>query len=69
VGGGVRGWWSAAHGAGRSYTAVRCSGCGRGGRRGARVDCPRWLSDGEQGGAWAVKVMEEEKVAPGGCPL
>jgi hypothetical protein len=30
VGGGVWEWWSAAHGAGRSYMMARCSGCGRG---------------------------------------
>jgi hypothetical protein len=56
---------------GRSYTAARCSGCGRGSQRGAGVSCPRWLSDGEQGGAGAVKVAEEEKVTPrgGGRPL
>jgi hypothetical protein len=36
-GGGVRGWWSAAHGAVWSYSVARCSECGRGGRRGARV--------------------------------
>jgi hypothetical protein len=71
VGGSVRGWWWAAHGAGGSYTAARCSGCGRGSQRGAGASCPRWLSDGEQGGAGAVKVAEEEKVTPrgGGRPL
>jgi hypothetical protein len=51
-------WWSAAHGAGRSYTTARCSGCGRGDRRGARARCLWWLSDGEQGGAGVVKVTE-----------
>jgi hypothetical protein len=66
VGGSVQGWWLAARGAGRSYTMARCSGCGRGDRRGARAGCPWWLSDGEQGGAGVVKVTEEEKVSPGG---
>jgi hypothetical protein len=37
VGGGARGWWSASHGVGWSYSVVWCSGCGRGGRRGAGV--------------------------------
>jgi hypothetical protein len=53
-GGGIREWRSAAHGARRSYMVARCSGCGRGGRRGAEAGCPRRLSDGEQGGAGVV---------------
>jgi hypothetical protein len=64
VGAGIQGWWSVARGAGRLYTAARCSGCGRGGQSGAGMGCPRWLSDGEQGGARAMKAAEEEKVAP-----
>jgi hypothetical protein len=51
VGGGVQGWWSTAHGAGRSYSAARCSGCGQIGRRDAGAGCPRWLSgDGHRAG-------------------
>jgi hypothetical protein len=46
-GGGIRG-------GGRQLT-VRCSGCGRGGRRGTGAVCLRWLSDGEQGGAVAMR--------------
>jgi hypothetical protein len=34
VGCGVQGWWLVAHGVGWSYSAARCSGYGRGGRRG-----------------------------------
>jgi hypothetical protein len=68
-GGSVQGWWSAAHGVGRSYTAARCSGCGQGGQRGAGAGCPQRLGNGEQGGAGAVKVAEEEKVAPRGVPF
>jgi hypothetical protein len=48
-GGSVRGLWSAAHDAGRSYSAVRCSGCGRIGRREAGAGYP-WqrASSGEE---------------------
>jgi hypothetical protein len=40
-GGGVRGWWLTARGAGRLYTAARCSRHGQNGRREARAGCPR----------------------------
>jgi hypothetical protein len=53
-GGGRRpGWWSAAHGAGRSYSAARCSGCGRICRREAGVGCPWWLNGGGHRAGWS----------------
>jgi hypothetical protein len=50
-GGGIRGWWSTARGAGRLYTVAWCSGRGRIGWREARVGCLWWLSGGGNGGA------------------
>jgi hypothetical protein len=46
VRGGVRGWWSVARCAGRSYSATRCLGCSQIGQREAGVGCPQRLSSG-----------------------
>jgi hypothetical protein len=45
-GGGVRGRWSMAHGAGRWNTAVRCSWRRQGAQRGTGGDATRWLDGG-----------------------
>jgi hypothetical protein len=73
---GVRGWWSAARGAGRSYSAVRCSGCGRIIQREVGVGYSWWLSGpgygGGQSGTGAVKWWRRKKKgAPrcGGAPF
>jgi hypothetical protein len=62
-GGGVRGWWSTAHGVGRLYTAARCSGHGRICRREGGAGCPRRLSGSGNGGA----VGGERKRRKKGC--
>jgi hypothetical protein len=53
VGGGARGWWSVARGAGRSYSTARCSGCGRICRREAGVGYPWWLDGGGHRAGWS----------------
>jgi hypothetical protein len=58
-GGGVQGWWSTTQGVGRLFTAARCSGRGRIGRRDAGAGCRRRHSGGR-------KVEEEERVLHGG---
>jgi hypothetical protein len=68
VGGDVRWWWSAARGVGLSYSVARCSGCGRGGQRGAGAA----VHDSGYGGGQSGEVAkEEEKGAPrwGVAPL
>jgi hypothetical protein len=60
----VRGWWSIACSAGRLYTAARCSGHGRIGRREAGAGCPRWLNGGGNGGAVGAKGRGGRKGAP-----
>jgi hypothetical protein len=63
-GGGVQGWWSTAHGAGRLYTAARCSGRGRINRREAGAGCPRWLDSGGNVAQWGAKGGGGRKGAP-----
>jgi hypothetical protein len=46
---------------GRKYSMARCLEWGRGGRRGTKVGCPWWLSDGKHSGVVAVKREEEEE--------
>jgi hypothetical protein len=60
-GGGARGWWSTARGVGRLYTAARCSGHGRNGRREAGAGCLRWLSGGGNNGAVGGKKRRRKK--------
>jgi hypothetical protein len=71
-GGDVRGWWLMARGAGRLYTAARCSGHGQNGRREAGAGCPQWLGGGRNGGAVGGEKRRRKKgcsTVGGGCPL
>jgi hypothetical protein len=71
-GGGVWGWWSTTRGAGRLYTAARCSGCGRNGQREAGAGYPRRLSGGENGGEVGGEKQRRKKgcsTVGGGRPL
>jgi hypothetical protein len=63
-GGGVRRWWSMARGAGRLYTAVRCSGRGQNGQREARAGCPRRLSGSGNGSVMGGESGGGRKGAP-----
>jgi hypothetical protein len=61
VGGGLQWWWSAASGAGWSYSVARCFGCGRGSRRGARAAVHGSSAAAGMVGVRAVKWRRRKK--------
>jgi hypothetical protein len=65
-GGGVRGRWSTARGAGRWYTAVRCSWRQRGAQRGTMGGTTWWLNGGEARRRSGGDGREEERLFTGG---
>jgi hypothetical protein len=60
-GGGVRGWWPTARGAGRLYTVARCSGHGQIDRRDTRAGCLWRLGGGRNGGAVGGEKRRRKK--------